>query len=366
LDVDSIAVIGDGNAGHAIAADLTLAGYKVNMCMFPDLAKNLKAVIQRGGIEIIGQARTGFAKLNKVTTDAKEAIAGTQLVIVAVIGPYHQHAAEALAPYLKGQTVFLNPGHTGGALEFAHILKKKAVKGKVTVCECSPLTYGCRLSGPAKVNVLSMHKEVLFSSLPAVDTEPIYDFIKSIYPEMVKASDVIESSLADVNAMIHPPGMIMNAGWIEHTNGDFNYYSEAITPTVGKVLGKLDEDRRAIMTKYGYKSWPFPEWYYRLGNGNRPGNSVYEAFQLAVEEKHVKAPSSLQHRYITEDVPYGLVPMEALAKIAKVETPTISACIDFLSLMMETDYRKDGLTAKRMGIDGMTLPTLQKYVRTGS
>jgi len=58
--------------------------------------------------------------------------------------------------------------------------------------------------------------------------------------------------------------------------------------------------------------------------------------------------------------------MEALGKIAKVETPTISACIDFLSLMMETDYRKRGLTAERMGIAGMALPRLQKYVRTGS
>ena len=121
----------------------------------------------------------------------------------------------------------LNPGHTGGGLHFLHSLRRAGYGGPVDIGETMTLTYICRMAGPATVEIYSYTKKLGFAALPGRKTGELHDRLKPLYPELVPKSSVIETGLANINAIFHPPGMLMNAGWIEHTQGGFLFYQKA-------------------------------------------------------------------------------------------------------------------------------------------
>jgi opine dehydrogenase len=57
--------------------------------------------------------------------------------------------------------------------------------------------------------------------------------------------------------------------------------------------------------------------------------------------------------------------MAHLGEMLGVATPTIDALIELASLISQTDYRQTGWTLERMGIRGMTLGEILKYVEQG-
>jgi opine dehydrogenase len=79
----------------------------------------------------------------------------------------------------------------------------------------------------------------------------------------------------------------------------------------------------------------------------------------------IAAPSSLNHRYIFEDVPFGLVPLASLAKIAGVEVPVIESTISLANALHGVDYRAEGRCAETMGISGMDVEAIAKLVLGG-
>lgn len=366
MQVENVAVIGAGNGGHAIAADLTLAGYRVNMFEFEFFKGNVEPMLKRGGIEISGGSRTGFAKIERVTTSIGKALDGVQLIIVAVPAFAHKHVAEEIAPHLRPeQTIVLNPGHTGGSLEFHRTLRSSGIKGRTRLGETMSLTYGCRLIAPAHVHVGIVTKKLLFSAFPSRDTPELIEIFKQLYPNVVPAKDVLETGLTNVNAVLHPPGMIMNAGWIEFTNGNFNYYSEGITPAVAAAIDAVDKERLSIMKTLGYREVPFVQLYYDLGYAPKLCESIYDSVHLAGGEKSFKAPENMQHRYLTEDVPYGLVPMASIAAVVGVRTPRIDSMIDLSSIAVGRNLRQEGLTVEKLGLANMTPDQMHTYVREG-
>ena len=79
--VKKIAVLGGGNGAHAMAADLTLKGFKVNMCEAPEFKDSFSTTLERQEICLIdvwGEERV--VKLHKATTNFEEAIRGDILV----------------------------------------------------------------------------------------------------------------------------------------------------------------------------------------------------------------------------------------------------------------------------------------------
>jgi len=360
-----IAILGAGNGGYAASADLSLAGFDINLYESPEFKENLKPIIEHGGIEIIGAARNGFAKLNKVTTSIKEAIEGVDLIMVIVPAFAHKILAKRCAPYLADQPIVLNPGHTGGALEFAKELKKEGFRGKIKIGETMTLTYICRKSNQAQIKVFHVMKKLLFGVFPSEYTEELYRLFKELYPSIVPAVNVLESGLTNLAAMFHPPGMLLNSGWIEFTKGNFKFYYEGITPSVARVVEALDKERLKIMEKFGFKPIPFTEWYYLQGCTPIKAKSVYEALQAGGPDQYLKAPSTLAHRYVVEDINHGLVPMASIARMFNIPTPNMDALITIGSTINQTDYWKEGLTVEKLNIANLSMEKLKEFLEKG-
>lgn len=365
--VKSIAILGAGHGGFAAAADLTSRGFEVRLqARNADRLKDLRA---RGGIEARGIVK-GHVAIPNTTTDVKEAVTGADLIMLVVPSVAHEPYARALSFLLDGsQPIFLNPGHTGGGLHFLHELRKAGYKGPIKTCETVSLTYVTRMEGPATVGIYSYIKQLGFGALPGKHTDEMFDLVKPLFPDIRKLTSVIESALSNMNAVFHPPGMIMNAGWIEHTNGGFLFYKEGITPSIGRVTAAVDGERIAVAKALGVPYVTFLDAFYNAGlttKEARDAKDIARACRESAPNATIKAPSSLDHRYVHEDVGYGLVPMAALGKLAGVPTPTMDSLIHLAGLSLGIDYAKDGLTLEKLGLAGKSPAELGRFVNEGA
>ena len=366
MTLKTIAVLGAGHGGCAAAADLGRRGFTVHLhARNPERLAPLRA---QGGIEARG-IHQGLVPIALMTTDVAEAVRGADLVMLVVPSVAHQHYARALAPLIDGGVpIFINPGHTGGGLHFRRELRKAGYRGPVRSGETVTLTYITRMEGPAVVNIYSYTKKLRFATLPGREAAELLALIKPLYPEIVPASSVIETALSNLNAIFHPEGMIMNAGWIQHTGGNFLFYREGFTDAVGRVTAAVDAERLAIAKALGVPAMPFLEFFYQAGlttAAARDSGDISRACRESEPNRSIRSPASLDHRYMHEDVGYGLTPIAALGRLAGVATPAIDALITIASLAVGIDYARDGLTLEQMGIAGKSPAELMRFVEQG-
>ena len=365
MSIKTVAVLGAGHGGCAAAADLGRRGYGVRL--HARTAERLKPLRERGGIEARG-VQQGLVPIGLMTTDLGAAVRGADLIMLVVPSIAHESYACALAPLIgDGQPIFLNPGHTGGGLHFLHELRRAGYRGRVTSCETVTLTYITRMEGPATVNIYSYTTRLRFAALPGRHADAMFALIKPLYPDIVQATSVLETGLGNINAVFHPPGMIMNAGWIERRHGDFLFYREGITAAVGRVVAAVDAERLAIARALGVPATPFIDLFHQAGlttEAARDSRSIARACEDSEPNRTIKAPPSLDHRYIHEDVGYGLVPMAELGRLVGIATPTIDALIRLAGLALGIDYRADGLTLERLGLAGKSPAELTGFVET--
>jgi opine dehydrogenase len=282
----------------------------------------------------------------------------------------HETYARLLAPLLTPELpVFLNPGHTGGGLHFVHELRRAGYAPPVQTCETVTLTYICRMEGPATVNLYSYTKRLAFAAFPGKHGDRLFALLKPVYPEIVQASSVLETALTNINAIFHPPGMVMNAGWIEHTGGDFLFYREGVTEAVGRVTEAVDAERLAVAKALGLPAATFLEAFHRAGLTTAEAlasGSIARACRDSEPNRTIKSPPSLDHRYVHEDVGYGLVPIAGFGRLAGVPTPTIDALITLAGQATGQDFWASGLSLEKMGLAGKSPAALARFLHEGA
>ncbi len=363
MAVKSVAVLGAGHGGLAAAADLSLRGFDVRLQGRNE--ERLAALRRRGGVDVKG-VHTAFVPLKTITFQVAEAVSGANLIMLVIPSIAHESYARALAPLLKPeQPVFLNPGHTGGGLHFCWELKRAGFNGEPQTCESVTLTYITRMEGETCVNIYSYTKRLAFATFPGKHAAKLYELIKPLYPEIALSSSVLETALTNINAVFHPPGMIMNAGWIERTNGNFLFYKEGVTEAVGRVTKAVDDERLAVAAALGIPSVSFLEAFYRAGlttHDALESGSISRACEESAPNATIRSPASLNHRYVHEDVGYGLVPFSAFGRLAGVPTPAIDALVTLANHAIGRDFWNTGLTLEKMGLASIEKHQLPSFL----
>ena len=355
------AVIGAGNGGQAMASHLALMGLKVNL--YNRAKERIKDIQKKGGIAVSG-AINGFGELNRITTDIKEAIEDVNIVMVVIPASGHEDIAKVCAPHLKdGQIVILSPGRTFGALEFINTVRKNGSDADIIIAEAQTIIYTSRYKEGAKVEILALKKRVPLAALPANRTEDVIEIMKEIYPQLVPAINVLKTGLDNIGAIFHPTPTLLNVGWIETPRTQFKYYYEAITPTVAKFLEIIDKERIKVAKALGIDAISAKDWLYEA-YGVR-GETLYEALQNNDKYRTIDAPTTLQHRYIFEDVPTGLVPIASLGDVLGVSTPNIKLIIQLASMLTGIDFWKNGRTVEKLGLKGLGVDEIKNLVERG-
>ena len=255
----TVAVIGAGNGGTAIAAYISSLGVKVNLCdLFPQY---LEGIIETKGINLTLNGKTTRQSFNKVTDDMAEAIANVHLIMVVTPSFTHRMIAERCHSALTdGQVVVLNPGRTGGALDFLNTIRSRGCHADITIAETQTLIYSCRKTGPASVEVFGVKKEVALGAFPANRIEQVLKLLHPYYPQFTAAKNCMETSLSNIGALFHPTPVLLNIGRIENDRNGYRYYWDGITPSVALLINAIDRERMAVARAYGVEVLSAEEW----------------------------------------------------------------------------------------------------------
>jgi opine dehydrogenase len=367
MAIKKIAILGAGNGGCAAAADLTLRDFQVRL--FSRSESTIAKLARRGEIEVIEGGEKKFAAPYFMSPHLPPVVQGVDLIIVATPAVGHEYLAENLAKYLTdGQRILLNPGHTGGSLHFANLLRALGCKAAVQLCETVTLTYICRMPEHGRVEIYRRTTNLRCAAFPGKHTATLVKEMQAIFPNVVAAANVLDTGLSNINAIMHPAGMLGNTGWIEKSGGDFFWYHEGITPAIGKWIDAVDAERLAIVRALGLEPLRFVDIFHQAGlttETGRESGSAYQAIHESEPNMTIKSPASLDHRYIREDVGYGLVPMAEIGKLLGVKTPVMDALITLASTALGVDFCADGLTLKKMGLAGVTAQSLPMILENG-
>jgi len=288
-----IAILGAGNGGYAMAADLSMVGYEVNLYEYPDFSDNLKPIIEKGGIEIISRTpagkelelpaggKTGFVKIKgKVTSNAREAIKDTEIIMLVVPAFGREAFIREFAPYLEdGQIIVIWPAYFG-ALQCAKLLKDLGVDKNFSIAETESLIYNCTKLGGAKVYNKGNKENLLLSILPT---------------------------------------------------------------TVGI---KVPSIKTQIEAFYGAK-----------------GSNLYETLLNCYAYEVQGAPTTIEDRYVTEDVPYGLVSYALLGEQIGVPVDNLKAMAYIGCAVTGKDFWNEGMNMEKAGLAGMSIEQIKACIQ---
>lgn len=340
MNKSKIMVIGAGNQGLAIAAYLS--------------TKNVECYLYNRTIEHIGKivetkeiVCTGIWNKKTYICNASSQIEEVlQKVIIITTPAYaHKEIASLLAEYVDNSyIILLSPGKAFGIIDFMYYLKLAGCNEMPVIAECQTTIFASRREGENGVKIYALKKDIPIASIGGENLSKTFNALPECLRIYYKKVDsFIETSFGNIGMVLHPLPMLMNFGAVEG-NRVFKYYKEGITPTISCIIERMDLERLEVACKMGYKLESIVEWMIR--NYHTKGDGLYEHLQDNKYYEDIVAPASAYNRYIEEDVPYGLVPLEDIAKKLSVKTPVITEVISFASVVMNCDYRKQGRLCK--------------------
>lgn len=355
-----IAILGAGNGGFAATVDLTLQGHEINLYegYAPNTLKDLEEISYFG---IMGE---GKVRPSVMTTDISVAIKDVDLILNMTPALGHSHYAQLLAPQLQGgEMIILSPGHTFGILNFAKTLRDNGAPKDLILAETDTLPYVARKTDQRTIRISHRWEIIYIAGFPSTLTSRVSKVFSKLYPKTVSAKNVLETSLKNQGAVMHPVGMILNSGWIEN-EVDFRFYYDGFSPSVCRVAERIDRERMNILSELGLDDVSLEELFF-LGGFLPERADFYHAIAKSEANKFIPAPKTLQHRFIDEDLLHGLIPMQSLARKINVDCPTIASLIKTASLLLNREFEKEAVTLDTLNLQELTKEELLQYVNQG-
>lgn len=334
---EKVFICGGGHQGLSMAAHLALNDVQVTM--WNRSANNIQEIIDTKEIHCSGIVN-GVAVIEKASTNIEEVFA--DVVMVTTPSSAHKDIAKQLAPFVNKDTVIiLNPGRTFGAIEFAETLLKNGVEELPHIAETQTIVYTCRRSDKNSCTIFALKSGVQIGAIKGSNLDYIMGKIPNCLRKyFIPVASVAMTSLSNVGMVLHCAPVLMNTGWIETEKVDFKYYYDGISQTVANLLEKIDLERVTVAEAKGYKIETLVEWLRRTYDAS--GNDIYSCIRTTDAYREIDAPQNLNTRYLYEDIPNGLVPVECLGKSIGIPTPAISTVIELASLTLDIDFRKQG------------------------
>jgi opine dehydrogenase len=242
-------------------------------------------------------------------------------------------------------------------------MKETGVRKDVVLAEAHTLPWGCRMAAPGTVQIMVWVTRLLLAAFPANRLDRVLGDIAKMYP-VVPAENVLATSLNNLNPTVHPVGTVMNAGWIDTAGKDFFFYRDGNTLSISRGIQAVYKEVAALAKALGVAMAEYPEEDFWKKSAIM-STHARAAFDKEVMVARISGPSSVRSRYITEDLPQGLVPMAHLARQFGVPTPVIDAVIALGSVINQTDYLKEGLSLQDLGLAGLDREQMLRYLNEG-
>ena len=361
--MSTVAIIGAGIGGVYLVAELGLAGHRLRLHDLDDTP--LAEIRAHGGVDV---EPGGLAAVESATTELPAAMDGAEVIIVVTGGNAQPAVARSLAPLLRdGQIVLLIQGNTGGSLVVRRTLDEAGCRADVDVAEMDNYPFSNWRLGPTQIRPIVKKRWLQIASFPGCRIVSVFPRLAPLFPHAVAAPNVIHTGFTNANAMLHVANCIGNAGKIDRGES-YKFYAEDVTLSIARLYAAINAERVAVAAALGASVPTLEDWFDRVYGVC--GADLVETCQLLTTNSDgpyqaTGTPKSFEHKYITEDVPVGLMPMSALGAAAGVPTPAIDALITLSHTMAGKDFSVEARTLERMGLAGMDASQIRRFVEMG-
>jgi len=363
--IKTVAIVGAGPGGFRLVANLGLAGYRLRL---NDLHEaRLTAIRERGGIDVEGTPG-GFAPLELATTDLGACVRGADLIVVVSGGNTQPTVARSLAPLVEdGQMILLMQGNTGGSLIVRRELDRARCRADIELAEADTYPYAMRSVAPTVMRQTTQKRWMQIAAFPGNRSAAALARLGGMFPQAVAAPDVLHTGLNNMNAVLHVANCIANAARIER-GGGHKFYGEGVTRAVANLYQAIDAERMAVAAALGVQVPNLVDWIERAYAVREPDLvTTFQRLTAEPEGPYVvnKAVGTLDHKYVTEDVPTGLIPISELGAATGRRTPVIDALVQVAAGMLGCSFSAEARTLERLGLAGLDASGIRQVVRHG-
>lgn len=341
-----ITIVGCGNAGSAMAADLSNKGHDVTILKTSHAMHNehFSSILKTGTITLLEDGAKTVSKIT-ATTDFSTAFSARDVVVVFVQTNYHEELIRKISRFLEdGQIVLIEPGY----LSTCYFLKY--CEKKITIVEAESSPIDCRITAPGVVSALFRNVRNPIGVYPKSDSKRAMNILSSMDYSFELVPSVIDAALHNPNLIVHTIGAVMSVPRIEYVQkhgGSYSMYREAFTPYVWRLVEALDAEKMNVLEAIGSERLSYvAACKYRNSLDNT--RDALEVFFDYANNSAPGGPDTPDSRYITEDVPQGLVMLESLGQVLRVDTPICSSLISLASTLLNVDFRANGRTVERL------------------
>jgi opine dehydrogenase len=227
--------------------------------------------------------------------------------------------------------------------------------------------YSCWRLSPTRIRPIVRKRWLQIATFPGDRISAVFSLLSQLFPQAVAAPNILHTGFTNANAMLHVANCVANAGRIE--SGDsYKFYAEGVTPAVVRLYEAINAEHVAVAAALGASVPSLADWFDRV-YGVREATFVETCQRLTYNSdgpyQATGTPKSLDHKFITEDVPTGLIPMSEIGAAAGVKTPAIDALVEVVRGMTGKDFAAETRTLERLGLTDMDGPQIRRVVDEG-
>ena len=339
-----VSIVGAGPAGFALAADLENRGTSVLVYSHSIHQRHAKNVVDKGCLRV-SDAIEDFTN-PRVTFDMSKVIDFSKIIILTVPSTGQEKVLKELKRFiLRQHTIIAMPGNLFSLITEAEMKTE-------CILEINLSSYSCRMN-EGELAVLGKKSRILIATLQRDSSPAFNDKMQSIFAMKLKwCVNVVEVGLSNINGVFHPLMILMNAGRIESTAGDFLLYRDGLTRSVANAILALDGVRVKIGEAFGF----------RLKSVIEVSNECYgqgftDLMNLAQNSgphNKLKAPSDIENRYISEDVADLLICWHGLTEKLEINASPIKAVIILAEMTTGMNYMKTGRILRKLHLKNIS------------
>ena len=250
----------------------------------------------------------------------------------------------------------------GSGVELARMFSL-AGRTPCRIAETPTSLYTCRLRGPAKVYIGAIKNSVPLAAVPSADSPKALTTLQAYFGERyVSGGDALSVGLFNCNPIYHVPPAVLNFKTVEYA--DRHPLHTLVTPRIADVIDTLDRERLSLARALGVEAttfWDFLTSAYGVTEG-----SFVERIVQGYGRQAFPEPDSVNHRYFTEDIPFGLVTWSSLAEQIGLSLPLVDSFVTVSGTLCGRDFVADGRTAEALGLVGSDVDGIRAAFIDGS
>jgi len=354
-----IAVLGGGNGAYAAAADLASLGHEVRLWRRDH--RQLHALMAARSLTMKDASGVREVVLAKLAADIGDAVIGAELIVVPTPAFAQEEIARALAPHLNdGQVIFLPPG-TFGSYVMMRALRHAGCAADVSIAETGTLPWLARKHGPAEIAITMRATRLPTGVFPSLNGAHAFPVLQAAFASVEPIEDALAGALMNAGPIIHPPLILMNAGPLEHFE-QWDIHNEGTQPSIRRVTDALDKERIAVRRALGYTGEHFPLSDHYNNDRWMYGDAHKRLVNSGDWREHIVLT---EHRYMTEDIHYGLAFLVSVADWAGVRAPVATGLLSIAAAVCGKDLRRGERTLEALGLAGLTRESMAALLARG-